>query len=658
MTKIIYFDVCAIFILTPVIAAMIRKNMKYGKVNRWFFVFAGTVLFTTVSDVAAVGLDIMGEGHVYAKYFAHTAYLLGRAFVTPTFVAYLFARVGIWFKTKNYRTSLLWFMFPTYVLGAVILFVNPFWHIIFYLAENDAYTRASGMYAMYALSFAYALVGYVTMIKNKKALDLSKILYLLFVFTFALSSTIFQFFFPNIIVECFALSISALIIALGVQAPEERMFENTNILNLNAFNDDIFIAREMDANVGIVLLALTNYDTLMELLGFEAYCNCMKKISDRFISERKEKRFNAELYYLHRGCYCVMSINRKNDEVKKIAGYVNEIFTESMSIDDVEVRFIVNECLAGVPADIANVKDILTFVNRLKDRDYTGDVRYAKDMFDKHEYDIRRNIETIIERAIDSESLYLMYQPIYSLKDERYVAAEAFLRLKDPVFGEIKPEIVISEAERYGAINGITTYLLDELCRFISGPEFMQLNLQWVELNLSPVQLNWKDLVSVFVSTIRHYHVNPTNVCINIVDEAETQPYEQMYDNIVELKNMGVKIYMDDFGAGVFEIKRIASLPLDGIKLDREFIRLGIREDAMVILENSVNLIRDMELDVVAVGVEDLIMRRRLSEIGCYKQQGYYYNKPMTKEEMIRFTIGLPRAKKANGGGHEKQILF
>lgn len=623
--------------------------MNHGLVNRWFLAFTGTVLYTSIADVAAVGLDLLGKGYIMPKYLAHTAYLSGRAAVTPVVVAYLFSRLGLWYRYKNYKRSVIVYMIPLMCIEAVIVLVNPFTKCIFYLNENDQYMRGSYMYAMYILSILYAIAGYYLMVKYRKALGFRKTVYLLLVFSLAMISAAVQFVFPYLIIECFVLAVMSIILIMGVQAPEERMFENTNMLRLNAFNEDISIAKAMNADIGLILAVVTNVDAMLELIPYNSFLDCMNNIFSKLQVKRKAISLFADYYYLGRGVFAIVSIGYDEETLLKLTQAVNEIFLDDIKVNEMEIRFITNVCFARIPRDISHVKDILPFAEKLKERDYTGEIRYAEKAFDKKEYDVRRNIESIINRAIDSESLYLMYQPIYSVDKERYVSAEAFLRLKDPVYGEIPPQIVVAEAERYGAINGVTTYLFDELCRFISGPEFLQLNLEWMEINLSPIQLNWKDLTSVFITTMESYHVNPSNICINIVDESDADAYSQMFENLMILKELGVKIYMDDFGAGIFEIEKITKLPLDGIKLDRDFIRMGIREDAMLVLENSVSMIRDMDLDIVAVGVEDLIMRRRLAEMHCMKQQGYYYARPMTKKEMIRFTVGLPRAKQIDG---------
>lgn len=642
MTKLIFFDIAAVFVLLPIIPAMIRKYMNNGTVNRWFFAFIGIQIFTAISDVIAVELDILGPGNVALKYIAHTAYLVGRSFVAPMGVAFLLARVGFWYRFKNYYRAVLVYFSAALIPSVLLLFVNPFYHVMFYLAEGDVYTRGALMTVMYVVSFLYAIPGYYTLAHYVNVLGRRKVTYITIVFSLALLATAFQFFYPAIIIENFMMSIASLIIALGIQAPEERLYGRTAFYKTSAFTEDMAMSRVMDIPVNLIIIAVSNFDTIKEMIGYDAIVRSIEYISSRLDGIRKMAKTDIDFYYLGSGEFVCTLINDKNNKVLEAAHNINELLQKDFSVGEINVKFLSNICVAYYPKDISNAADIIPFTERLKHYDYTGEVRYAEKIFSKREYDIRRNIDEVIDRAITDGTLTLVYQPVYSVEKERYIAIEAFLRVRDPFYGDIEPEIFIKEAERSGAIHGITTYLFEEICKFISGPEFMQLNIKWIELNLSPIQCMWTDLVSVVTSLISSYDIDPSKVCFNIVDDENVQYFSKMYENLEALHKAGITLYMDDFGAGVFEIERIAKLPLNGIKLDRQFVKMGVETDSVLILKNSVNMIKDMGLDVVAVGVENLSLRRRLVEMGCVHQQGYYYTAPKDKRELIRFMVGLP----------------
>lgn len=642
MNKIIYFDICAVFVIVPVIIAMITKRMNRGRTNRWFFVLCGTVMYTALADRWAVYLDITGPGNVGLKYVAHTIYLLGRSWVTPTFVAYLFARIGLWNRNKRYKRDVLIFLIPAFIASFEILLINPFFHEVFYIAPGDnAYTRGPLIGIIYGLSVLYAIVGLVLIIKYSSLLGTSKSMFLLSVFSISLLATAIQFIFPWLIIECFAISVSTLIIALGVQDPEERLYGRTGIYKLSAFTSDMRLWQQIKTPVNVVVINISNFVSVRNMLGYEVHRKCMDYICKDLFMLRKNLRLDLEFYYAGNGQFFATLCDDEEDRIMTVAQAINAGLLHEFTIDDVEIKYLATVCVVRWPEDIDNIEDIIAFADELKKFDYIGEVRYAEKLYDRKEYEIRHNIEKIIDRAIACDNLSLVYQPIYSIEKERYVAAEAFLRLKDPEYGYIPPEIVIKEAEKCGAIHAITTYLFETLCSFVSGPEFLQLNLDWIEINLSPMQCMWTDLATVLLSTMESHHVDPSRICLNIVDTENIQFYARMKDNLTLLSDAGIRLYMDDFGAGVFEMERITSLPLSGIKLDRQFLKISVSEDTIMILKNSIQMIRDMNLDVVAVGVEDLSTRRRLIELGCKYQQGYYYTRPLDKTEFIRFVLGI-----------------
>ena len=564
MTKNIYFDVCAVFIVGLVMFSMIKRHMNRGRTNKWFLIFAGITLYTAVADIAAVLLDLSGAGHIAWKYVAHSAYLVGRSLITMCGVGYLFAKVGEWDRIRRDKTQRVLYVIPALLSLTFVLLINPFWHCMFYIDSNGQYCRGPLMVILYLLSLLYVVFGYVVMLKHKDVLGNKKTVYFLSVFSIGLSATLIQFFYPFLIVEMFSMALCALIVALGVQAPEERLYAKTGLFNFSAFIEDMNLAYQTGSEVNMVIFAITNFDTLKEMLGFEFFNECIMRIAKSLYSLRKDLKLDLELYYLGQGVFSTVLFSEDIDSVMQAAHAINAALLPDFMLNQLEIRFVSNVCVVRFPEDIENTTDLISFGEDLISIDYTGEVRYAEKLFNKREYEIRRNIEDIVNRAISEKSLYFVYQPIYSVEQERYVAAEAFMRLKDPKYGEIPPELVIREAEKSSLIHGITTYLFEELCEFVSGPQFLQLNLDWIEINFSPVQCMWTDLVTVLLSTMRGYHVSPDRIRLNVIDVENFQSFSRMSDNLNALVQSGVKVFMDDFGAGVFEIERLTGLPLTG----------------------------------------------------------------------------------------------
>ena len=118
----------------------------------------------------------------------------------------------------------------------------------------------------------------------------------------------------------------------------------------------------------------------------------------------------------------------------------------------------------------------------------TGELLYASELFKQRDFQIVNAMEDILKRGLESRSFQVYYQPIYSIEKKRFVSAEALIRLIDPEYGFIPPNLFIPFSEKNGAINRIGDIVLDNVCRFISSDRFKELGLDYIEINLSVVQ--------------------------------------------------------------------------------------------------------------------------------------------------------------------------
>jgi EAL domain-containing protein (putative c-di-GMP-specific phosphodiesterase class I) len=384
---------------------------------------------------------------------------------------------------------------------------------------------------------------------------------------------------------------------------------------------------------------MTNYNTLIEMLGFFTVEDLLGDTSRRLEKWTRENHVDADLYYLGGGRFAVITDERYENDKLSIAQGINSVLNEEVAVGEMLVKAMNNVCFINFPGDIGEPDFLFSFDGRLEMESYSGELRYAEKLFDRKRFELRRDIIKIIDRAFSDKLFYLEYQPVYSRKDKRFVRAEAFLRLNDPDFGSINPDLLISEAEKTNSIHAITTFVMEEVCRFISMSEYLLMGFEYVEINLSPAQCMWSDLLSVLLSTVRNYNVLPKNIYFNITDVDSQELFEKMRNNIDALAQVGFGVLMDDFGAGIFEVERIAKMPLSGIKLDRYFVREGLKDNNISIFEGSLRMIEDLDIDAVAVGVEDDEMERRLIDMNCNYLQGYHYCRPLEKKELIKFIL-------------------
>ena len=195
----------------------------------------------------------------------------------------------------------------------------------------------------------------------------------------------------------------------------------------------------------------------------------------------------------------------------------------------------------------------------------------------------------------------------------------------------------IPAAEKSGAIHKIGSYVVDEVCRFISSDSFKELGLDYIEVNLSVAQCMQSHLAGEILDTLKTYHVSPSQINLEITETAASYSQNIMMENLKQLTDAGVQFSLDDYGTGYSNIQRIASLPLHLIKLDKSFADIAENPALQVVLKNTIRMIKDLNLKIVVEGIETEALARHFSELKCEYIQGYYYSRPLPKNDFITF---------------------
>ena len=639
MNSLVYFDYCALIVEALILVSLIVRRMTRGRVNRWALVLIGDIILTTFADITAITLEKMGPGNVVLKYIANTFSLWGTTQTSVVFCGYLFAMIGIWHKIHERKILAHVYNIPIVIMSLLIIVINPFTKIIFFIDENGIYQRGPYFYALYLLSYMYIFVGYFEVIRYRRLFTARKMLSIILVFALNVFASILQAVMPQYCVQMFFTAASFLVMVLGVQSPEERMHGATGLFSMNAYVQDINKYWVLKAPIGVTLSVMTNYSALIEMLGFFTVQSIICDIAARLEKWVSDSRVDADLYYLGGGRFAVIVDDRYEENMLTISQGVNAVLAKEVEVGEMLVKVMNNVCFISCPKDIDDPDFLFSFDGILEMEVYSGELRYAEKLFDKKRFELRRDISKVIDDAFTEKRFRLEYQPIYSVKDKRFVWVEAFLRLNDPDFGDIRPDLLINEAEKTNSIHAITAFVLEEVCKFISMSEYLLLGFDHLEVNLSPAQCMWSDLITVLLSTVRNYNVQPKSICFNITDVESQEVFEKMKDNIDALSQVGFGVIMDDFGAGIFEVERIARMPLTGIKLDRYFVKEGLKSENAAVFEGSLRMIEDLGLDAVAVGIENGEMEKRLEALNCNYLQGYHYCMPLDKKELIRFIL-------------------
>ena len=260
-----------------------------------------------------------------------------------------------------------------------------------------------------------------------------------------------------------------------------------------------------------------------------------------------------------------------------------------------------------------------------------------------------RMVETALWSSIANGELFVTYQPQIRLADMSLIGAEALVRWRHPELGMIGPDEFIALAEENGFIDELGRWVMERAARdALRWPDHLT-----VAVNVSPAQLLRGDVVADAAGVLAETGLPANRLHLEITESIFVEGERMLIETLHDLRMMGIRLALDDFGSGFSSFGYLATLPLDKIKLDRMFVRKLQRGDANTAIVESVRMLsRALGHTLVCEGVETEAQRDFLRELGCDEGQGYLFGRPMPQEdflEMAEPVLQLPRSRATSG---------
>ncbi|GAA4020036.1 hypothetical protein GCM10022280_20320 [Sphingomonas swuensis] len=255
------------------------------------------------------------------------------------------------------------------------------------------------------------------------------------------------------------------------------------------------------------------------------------------------------------------------------------------------------------------------------------------------EHRTRLETEKALVDAVQRGEFVLALQPQLSLHDGTVTGAEALLRWHHPVRGLVSPNEFIPVAEQCGVINDIGDWVMAEVAAMIASWEREDGGLRRVAFNVSPRQLERADFFARLRQIFAEAHVGLDRIELEFTESAAMECPASVLAEIAALRADGAAIAIDDFGTGYSNIARLRQLPIDRVKLDPSLIDdIATSEQARVVVQAVVQLVRGVECELVAEAVETVAQADILRAMGCETIQGFIFAEPMMEEEFLRWT--------------------
>jgi diguanylate cyclase (GGDEF)-like protein len=237
-------------------------------------------------------------------------------------------------------------------------------------------------------------------------------------------------------------------------------------------------------------------------------------------------------------------------------------------------------------------------------------------------------LETEFRSAIDGNQLRLQYEPIVALDTERVTGFEALVRWQHPERDLVYPGEFIPMAEHTELIIPMTRWVIQEACHRLKHwqdrfPDFSSI---WLSINLSPIYIEKCDFAQELSAQVAASGVNASNLVLEITERQLLENADYILKGITTLQDTGIKLWIDDFGAGYSSLAYLVKFPIHSLKIDRSFISRLIHDDKCTAIANAiVSLGKTLGVSVIAEGVETREQLEYLHSIGCPYGQGYYF---------------------------------
>lgn len=241
------------------------------------------------------------------------------------------------------------------------------------------------------------------------------------------------------------------------------------------------------------------------------------------------------------------------------------------------------------------------------------------------------------KNALRNREFHVRYQPQINIETMEIIGSEALIRLKKPDGVVVSPSLFIPELERNGKITELDEEVLRIVCADIIKAREDGFVFPPVSVNLSRINMGRPDTADRLKRIAESYGVDRNLLVFELTESAAYRDEKEELNRLMgKLKSMGFQISLDDYGTGFSSLKLLSDISFDFLKLDRYFVGQIGSQRIDTILRSTIALAKTLGVTVIAEGVENIKQLNFLKENGCNLAQGYYFFRPLSKEEYLR----------------------
>ncbi len=411
------------------------------------------------------------------------------------------------------------------------------------------------------------------------------------------------------------------------------------LLFLDRLEQAIRHAKRYKTNVSILFLDLDRFKEVNDTYGHDIGDKLLQEVSKKLSACVREE---DSISRLGGDEFTIILENINQNDIIKITQKIISKMQDKISVESTDIYTTFSIGISRFPEDGIS-QDILlrnadTAMYRAKDMGKNQYQFYNKEMT---ELAIRRTqVENDLRLALANDEFIAYYQPKVDAQNNTVIGMEALIRWQHPTLGFLSPDKFISIAENTGLIIPIDKWMMQHTLKVIKTWHESGLNTGKLSLNLSMKQLENVECINNIMELISSINIDPKYIELEVTESQIMKNPKSAIAILSKIRALGITISVDDFGTGYSSLSYLKKLPIDKLKIDREFINnLPHDEHDVAIVKAIIALAKSLNLELIAEGVETKEQLDFLIQEGCPNIQGYYYSKPLNANDYKEFLL-------------------
>lgn len=402
----------------------------------------------------------------------------------------------------------------------------------------------------------------------------------------------------------------------------------------NELHQALEIARQRGTHIGVMIMDLDNFkeinDTAGHAIGDEVLIHVANRIQSVILPPNITARFGGDEFLI------VVQENPSEERMRAICTQLIEAMATSLNIQQKSFVVSLSIGVAVFPDHSQQTDELIMFADQaLYQAKRSGKNRFT--VFNEGMHDVftkKTLLGNDLREAVQKKQLYLQYQPIFNLTHLRCEKLEALLRWQHPEFGAISPETFIRIAEENGYIIELGDWVFRQT---IQDLEQIRQRFGQVEIciNISPLQFSQSVSIRQFIDSLASHGISGEQFCFEITEGLLLEPSSNVIATLDNIHAHGIKLAIDDFGTGYSSLAYLNKFKIDYVKIDQSFIRhITDNQNDQALCKTMIFMGKQLNIRLIAEGVETQEQETLLKEMGCQFSQGYFRARPANLEDL------------------------